>query len=86
MFTGVSRVVPDYDSSWMMIYAQMRTAAEGCGRPPLCHCGVFDPVFLCAEFQGDLIIQMEDPTVVGKFATFSVKKYVCVFVLPFRSF
>ena len=25
MFTGVSRVVPEYESSWIMISAQMRT-------------------------------------------------------------
>ena len=43
--------------------------AEGCGRPPLCHCGIFDPVFMCAECQGDLIRQMEDPTIVGKFVS-----------------
>ena len=29
--------------------------AEGCGRLPLCHCGIFDPGLLCAEFRGDLI-------------------------------
>ena len=28
---------------------------EGCGRPPLYHCGGFYPVFLCAECWGDLI-------------------------------
>ena len=29
--------------------------AEGCGRPPLCHCGVFELVLLCAKCWGDLI-------------------------------
>ena len=43
-------------------YAQR---AEGCGCPPLCHCGIFDPVFLCAECWGDLISYMEDPTAMG---------------------
>ena len=58
----------------------------------LCHCGVFNPVSLCAECQGDLISPMEDPTAVGKFAAFSVKKFipflkdVCAFYPPFRSF
>ena len=66
--------------------------AEVFGRPPLCHCGVFNPVYLCVEYQGDLMGQMEGPIVVGKFATFSVKtyipflKYACAVVLPFRSF
>ena len=65
--------------------------SEGCGRPLLCHCGVLDPVFLCAECRGNLIGEMEDPTVVWKFLAFSVKMYilflkdVCVLVLPFRS-
>ena len=65
--------------------------SESCGRLTLCYCGVFNPVFLCAECQGDLIGQMEGPTIVGKFAAFSVKtyipflKYACAFVLPFRS-
>ena len=65
--------------------------AEGCGRPPLCHCGIFDPVFLCVEFWGDLIGQMEDNTVVWKLEVFYVKSYIpflkdaYAFVLPFRS-
>ena len=65
--------------------------AEGCGCPPLCHCGIFDTVFLCAECRGDLIGQMEDPTVVWKFATFSVKNYIpflkdaFAFSFPFSS-
>ena len=64
---------------------------EGCGRPPLCHCGIFNPIFLFAKFRGDLIIHMEDPTAMGKFTAFSVKTYIpflkdaCVFVLPLRS-
>ena len=64
---------------------------EGCGCPPLGHCGVLDTVSLCAECRGDLISQMEDPTVVVKFAASSVKTYfsfmkdACVFVPPFRS-
>ena len=64
---------------------------EGCGCLPLCHCGIFDPVFLCAEFRGGLNSYMEDPTVVGKFSAFSVKAYIpllkdaCASVLLFRS-
>ena len=76
MFTGVSRVVPEYVSSRMMISAQMRTGKRVLA---ICHCvtmAFFDPVFLCTECQGDLIGQMEGPTVVVKFATFSVNMYI----------
>ena len=61
--------------------------AEGLSCPPLCHCGVFYSFFLCAECWGALIGQMEDPTVVWKFAAFSIPflKDTCAFVLPFRS-
>ena len=65
--------------------------SDGCGSLPLFHCGIFDTVFLCAECRGDLIVQMEDPTDVWKFAAFYVKtyipllKYACVFVPPFWS-
>ena len=47
--------------------------SEGCGCSLFWHCGVFNPVFLCTECQGDLIGHMEGPTAVGKFAAFSVK-------------
>ena len=47
---------------------------EGCGHLPLCHYDVFNPVFLCAECRGYFIVHMEGPTVVGKFAAFSVKR------------
>ena len=65
--------------------------SEGFGRSPLCHCGVFNPAFLCLEFWGELIGQMEDPTVMWKFTAFSIKTYtpylkdMCEFVLPFWS-
>ena len=61
---------------------------EGCGRPPLCHCIIFNPVFMCDGCRVDLIGQKKYPTVVSKFASFSVKTYipflkdVCTFVLP----
>ena len=46
---------------------------------------------MCELCQGDLISQMEDPIIVGKFVAFPVKTYTpflkdaCAFVLPFRS-
>ena len=53
----MSRVVPDYESSCMVISARMRTGQRvGAVR----HC----VVILCAECRGDLIRKMEDPTVV----------------------
>ena len=65
--------------------------AEVGGFLPLCHCGIFDTVFLCAECCGYLIGYIEDPTVLWKRVVFSVKSYTpflkdaCVFVLPFGS-
>ena len=90
MFTGVSHVVLEYESSWMMIYAQI---SSGQRVVAVRHCVTvaFLFVFLCAECRGDLIYQMEYPTVMEKFADFSVKTYIpflkdaCEFVLPFRS-
>ena len=88
MFTGVTLVIPEYDSSRTMISAQIFT-----GQRVLVvrHCGILDPNFLCAECWGDLVSYMEDPAVVKKFSAFPVKAYVyfldnaCAFVLPFRS-
>ena len=75
----------------VLILVYLGSALVGLCRPPLCHCGIFDPVFLCEEWWEDLIRYIEDPTVVGKFSTFFVKTYIpflkdaCAFVLPFRS-
>ena len=65
--------------------------SEGCGCPLLCHCGVFDPVFLFASYWGYLIGHMEDPTTLWNFVVFSVKTYTlflkdaCAFPLSFKS-
>ena len=43
------------------------------------HCvtvAFLDPFFMCAECRGNLIIHIYYPTVVGKFAAFSVKMYI----------
>ena len=69
VFTSVSRVVPDYESSLMKIYAHIRTGQ----RVVAVRHYTFNPVFMCAECRGNLIRQMEDPIVLGNFAAFSVK-------------
>ena len=65
--------------------------SEVCGHIPLCHCGIFDSICLFEECWGYIIGQMEDPTFLWKFTSFSVKSYmpflmdVCAFVIPFSS-
>ena len=64
---------------------------EVCGCLPMCHCGIFDTVFWCAEWWGYLFVQMKNPTVVCNSTASSLKLYipllkdVCVFVPPFFS-
>ena len=53
--------------------------SESCGCPQLCHCDIFDAVFVYTECQGDLIGQTEDPTVVWEFVAYSVKIYIFPF-------
>ena len=55
LFTGVASVVPEYESSWMMIYAHMRTGKRVVD---VCHCvnvAFLTSFFLYAECRGDLI-------------------------------
>ena len=55
MFTGVSRVVSEYESSQMMIVAHMHTRQ---GVVAVRHCVTVEfltPFFLCAECRGDII-------------------------------
>ena len=90
MFTRVSRVVPEYESSRMMISAQMCTRQRVVVVRHSVTVLFLTPFFLCAECRGDLISSTEDPTVVGKFSAIYVKLYIpflknaCAFVLPFR--
>ena len=72
----MSRVVPEYESSPMMISAHMRTGQRVVAVRHCVAVAFLTPFFLCAECWGDLIKKMEGPTVVGKFAAFSVKTYI----------
>ena len=89
MLTGVSHVVPGYDSSMSMISAQMHTGQRFV---VVRHCVTveFLTPFFCVRNVGYILsARWEDPTIVWKFMAFSVILYItfledaCDFFLPF---
>ena len=90
VFTGVSRVVPEYESSRMMIFPRC-APGRGLWLSDIVSLWRFNPVFYVRNVEETLSARWRILRSWEKFAAFSVKtyipflKYVCMFVLSFRN-
>ena len=76
MFTGVSRVVPEYESSRMMIYAQMRTGQRVVAVRHYVTVAFLTP-FFCVQNVGEILsARWRIPLLWEGFSAFSVKTYI----------